>query len=70
MFTATETIVWKFFLAACLLTAAILQPHAPVVSIVAGMGLAGLLLWAHGRVSRHRVPGDSKDHSRPYETDR
>lgn len=46
--------MWKFFLGACLLTAAILQPHAPARSILGGMGLAGIALWAWGLVSRHR----------------
>ena len=37
---------WKFFLGACLLTAAVLQPHAPTRSIIGGIGLAALAQWA------------------------
>ena len=37
---------WKFFLGACLLTTAVLQPHAPGKSLVGGIGLAALARWA------------------------
>jgi len=33
------------FAGACLLTAALLLPHAPVRPVLAGMGLAGLIHW-------------------------
>ena len=47
---------WRFFLAACLLTGALLLPHAPVASVVTGMALAGLVqvgwTWFSGRRDR------------------
>jgi hypothetical protein len=43
---------WKFFVGACLLTGAVLVPHAGVVPIVAGMALAGLIRWVWGRFRR------------------
>jgi hypothetical protein len=36
---------WRFFLGACLLTAAILLPHANPAPVVVGMLLAGLVQW-------------------------
>jgi len=33
------------FAGACLLTGALLLPHAPLVFIIAGMLLAGLIQW-------------------------
>ena len=33
------------FAGACLLTAALLLPHAPIRPVLAGMGLAGLIRW-------------------------
>ena len=42
---------WKFFLAACLLTGALLLPHAAVAPVVAGMVLAGLIQVAWSRIS-------------------
>jgi len=33
------------FAGACLLTAALLLPHAPIRPLLAGMGLAGLIRW-------------------------
>jgi hypothetical protein len=46
-----RAVSWKFFLGSCLLTGALLSPHAGPVPIVAGMVLAGLiqLLWARFR---------------------
>ena len=35
---------WRFYFAACFLTAALLGPHAPVFAMVSGMVIAGLLL--------------------------
>ena len=42
---------WTFFLAACLLTGALLLPHGKAAPVVAGMLLAGLiqLVWAFTR---------------------
>jgi hypothetical protein len=42
---------WKFFLGACLLTGALLSPHANAGPVIAGMVLAGILqmLWARIR---------------------
>lgn len=42
------------FAAACLLTAALLLPHAPLVPVVAGMSLAGLIRWAWSRQRERR----------------
>jgi hypothetical protein len=41
----------KFFLGACLLTAAFLLPHGSMPAVVGGMMLAGLIqyIWAVGR---------------------
>jgi hypothetical protein len=36
----------RFFIGACILTAALLLPHAPVYDILMGFGLAALLLFA------------------------
>jgi uncharacterized membrane protein (GlpM family) len=42
---------WKFFLGACLLTGALLFPHANAGPVIAGMILAGaiLMLWTRFR---------------------
>jgi hypothetical protein len=40
---------WRFFLGACLLTAAILLPHANAIAVIAGMVIAGLLQWSWSR---------------------
>jgi hypothetical protein len=63
---AKDIFVWKFFLGACLLTAAVLQPHAPAKSIVVGMGLAGLVLcaWALASRARSREAGVDKPNQR------
>ena len=45
---------WKFFLGATLLTVAVLQPHAPAKSVVAGVGLAALARWAWTLGIEHR----------------
>ena len=45
---------WKFFLGACVLTAALLQPHAPMKSIIGGMALAAFAIWTRSFVSRQR----------------
>ncbi len=37
---------WKFFLGACLLTAAFVLPHAGIGPVVAGMVVAGVIQWA------------------------
>jgi hypothetical protein len=44
---------WQFFLGACLLTGALLLPHAPVRSILGGFGLAAVvhLTWRWTRSS-------------------
>jgi hypothetical protein len=42
---------WKFFLGACLLTGALLLPHAAIVPVIGGMVLAGLIQVAWGRIS-------------------
>jgi hypothetical protein len=60
---ARDILVWKFFLGACLLTGAILQPHAPAKSIAGGMGLAGLVLWTWALASRHRSRRERHDQS-------
>jgi len=36
----------KFFLGACLFAGALLLPHSTAGPVVAGMVLAGLILWA------------------------
>jgi hypothetical protein len=43
---------WRFFFGACFLTAAGLLPHAPLVSLLAGMGLAAAILYAWHRAGR------------------
>jgi hypothetical protein len=40
---------WRFFFGACLLTAALLLPHASVVAVVAGMVLAAFVQWTWSR---------------------
>ncbi len=40
------------FLAACLLTGALLIPHSGAVPVIAGMILAGLIQWVWGRTDR------------------
>jgi hypothetical protein len=40
---------WRFFIGACLLTAALLLPHASVVAVGAGMVLAALVQWTWSR---------------------
>lgn len=51
---AMDNPVWKFFLGACTLTAAMLQPHAPLTPLFTGMALAGVLLLAWSRLDRQR----------------
>jgi hypothetical protein len=36
---------WQFFFGACFLTGALLLPHAPVLPLIAGMILAGVVRW-------------------------
>ena len=50
---------WKFFLGACLLMAAVLQPHAPAKSLAGGVALAALArwVWTFGIVYRQRRQG-------------
>ncbi|HLG57198.1 MAG TPA: hypothetical protein VI485_17795 [Vicinamibacterales bacterium] len=45
---------WKFFLGACLVTAALLLPHAAAGPVVAGMALAGVLQWGWSRIGGGR----------------
>ncbi len=40
------------FAGACLLTLAALLPHAPVMPLVAGIALAGLIQWGWWRMRR------------------
>jgi hypothetical protein len=64
---------WRFFVGACLLTAALLQPHAPLKSVLGGMGVAALLQLALTQIQRRRErralgPTDSSqipDHNGP-----
>jgi hypothetical protein len=42
---------WKFFVAACFLTGALLAPHARGLPLVAGMAVAGLLQLAFSRLN-------------------
>jgi hypothetical protein len=58
---AKDILVWKFFFGACVLTAALLQPHAPARSIVGGMGLAALVMWAWAVAGRRRTRAESLD---------
>jgi hypothetical protein len=60
---AKDNLVWKFFLGACVLTAALLQPHAPARSIAGGMGLAALVLVAWALVSRGRARDEKMNES-------
>jgi hypothetical protein len=55
---AKDNSVWKFFAGACVLTVAMLQPHAPIKAIAAGMGLAALVFSAWLFSNRAR-PHDS-----------
>jgi hypothetical protein len=61
--------VWKFFLGACVLTAAMLQPHAPVKSILGGMGLSGLVVLVWTLASRGRPGADGLDKSNQSRSD-
>ena len=36
---------WRFFVGACLLTAAVLLPHAPPRQVLAGMALAAAIQY-------------------------
>jgi hypothetical protein len=64
---------WRFFVGACLLTGALLQPHAPVKSVLGGIGVAALIQLALTRIQRRRerralgTPDSSRirDHNRP-----
>jgi len=49
---------WRFYFAACFLTAALLGPHAPVVPMLSGMGIAGLLclVWRTVETRGRRGP--------------
>ena len=49
---------WQFFLAACLLTGALLIPLAGIGPAVTGMVLAGLIQfgWSRRAVARRREP--------------
>ena len=40
---------WRFFFGACLLTGAVLLPHATAAPILAGMLLAALVQWGWSR---------------------
>jgi hypothetical protein len=42
---------WKFFLGACVLTGALVLPHARMVPVIAGMTLAGLIQLAWSQIS-------------------
>ena len=65
---------WKFFLGACVLTAAVLQPHAPIQSILGGMGIAALAQWGWSLAIRQRQRrqgiGDPNGKRKGPETDR
>jgi hypothetical protein len=43
---------WTFFLASCLLTAALLVPHAGAGPVGAGLALAALIHWGLRQLSR------------------
>jgi nucleoside recognition membrane protein YjiH len=45
---------WKFFFGACLLTGALLLPHARPSSVVAGMVLAAFIQWIWALAHRDR----------------
>lgn len=45
------------FLAACLLTAALMLPHAALWSVLAGMVLAGLIRWRWDNYRRRKGDG-------------
>jgi hypothetical protein len=40
---------WRFFFGACVLTGALLLPHANTVPVIAGMLLAALVQWGWSR---------------------
>jgi hypothetical protein len=41
---------WRFFFGACLLTGAMLLPHAKAGPIIAGMLIAALVQWGRSRL--------------------
>jgi hypothetical protein len=41
---------WRFFFGACLLTGAVLLPHANARPVIAGMLLAALVQWGWPRM--------------------
>jgi hypothetical protein len=43
------TVQWRFFLGACLLTAALLLPHANAGAVITGMLIAALVQWGWSR---------------------
>ena len=45
---------WRFFIGACLLTGALLLPHAKAGPVIAGMVLAGLMQIVWSRISGGR----------------
>jgi hypothetical protein len=42
---------WKFFLGACFLTAALVEPHAGMMPVIGGIALAGLIRLAWSRIN-------------------
>jgi len=46
------------FAGACLLTGALLLPHARVAPVLTGMGLAGLIQWTWRSLRNPRGPDD------------
>jgi hypothetical protein len=48
------SVITQSFLAACLLTAAFLLPHAAPWPVLAGMALAGLIRWGWNRYGGRR----------------
>jgi hypothetical protein len=52
--SSAHVMQWKFFLGACLVTAALLLPHAAAGPVVAGMALAGVLQWGWSRIGGGR----------------
>jgi hypothetical protein len=49
-----RTVKWQFFFGACLLTAALLAPHAPPRPVLTGMALAALVRWGWDHVGKGR----------------
>ncbi len=53
---ARSVVRWRFFLGAAFLTGALLIPRAGVAPVVAGIVLAGVVLFGYARL-RHTLAG-------------